>query len=259
MIYPGYMLNPGDMFQVEPDSVMTATGAMKTRPGDTRKRAIRTVKQVNEARKAKKAAKAELAEPKLEELDKTPEPTTEEVKKDLKSLMADVEHQIAETVKAKSKQELRALRRQVRKTMALGKGAKVTHVTVLESQLSALKSQVTKSTTPSPNTQDPTAGLQLSRDEEAKFLKAFERLKEQADYDRQWNRFDPTKPYITPWRPKNYMPAFAFIPRYLEVNQNICAAVYLRHPVARPGLAEVPTPFAYETGQLAFNWYLRRR
>lgn len=70
---------------------------------------------------------------------------------------------------------------------------------------------------------------------------------------------DESKPYATPWRPRPYMSAFAFIPRYLEVNHNICAAVYLRHPVARPGLAEVPTPFDAGTLQLAFNWYLRRR
>ena len=30
-------------------------------------------------------------------------------------------------------------------------------------------------------------------------------------------------------------------------------------PVARPGLAEVPTPFGETTNQLAFTWYLRRR
>ena len=75
----------------------------------------------------------------------------------------------------------------------------------------------------------------------------------------QQNPVDVRKPYATPWQPREYMSAFAFIPRYLEVNQNICAAVYLRHPVTRPGRAEVPTPFHQETGQLAFNWYLRWR
>jgi len=73
------------------------------------------------------------------------------------------------------------------------------------------------------------------------------------------NPSDTTKPYATPWRPRPYMSAFAFVPRYLEVNHKICSAVYLRHPVARPGLSEVPTPFSAETQQLAFNWYLRRR
>lgn len=68
-----------------------------------------------------------------------------------------------------------------------------------------------------------------------------------------------SKTYPLPWRPKPFMSAFAFIPRYLEVRQNICAGVYLRHPVARPGLSEVPSPFPMETMQLAYNWYLRRR
>ncbi|KAI8654896.1 S4 domain-containing protein [Fusarium keratoplasticum] len=72
------------------------------------------------------------------------------------------------------------------------------------------------------------------------------------------NPIDDSKPYATPWRPRPYMSAFAFIPRYLEVNPNICAAVYLRHPVARKGMAEVPTPFSYLTSQLAHNWYLGR-
>ncbi|PFH55614.1 hypothetical protein XA68_17946 [Ophiocordyceps unilateralis] len=72
------------------------------------------------------------------------------------------------------------------------------------------------------------------------------------------NLVDDKKPYATPWRPRPYMSAFAFIPRYLEVNPYVCAAVYLRHPVARKGLAEVPTPFSYLTSQLAHNWYLGR-
>ncbi|KMU86545.1 hypothetical protein CIHG_04334 [Coccidioides immitis H538.4] len=73
------------------------------------------------------------------------------------------------------------------------------------------------------------------------------------------NPIDSTKPYATPWRPRDYMSAFAFIPRYLEVNHKICAAVYVRHPVARPGMAEVPTPFNETIGGAAFAWYLRRR
>jgi hypothetical protein len=67
------------------------------------------------------------------------------------------------------------------------------------------------------------------------------------------------KAYLTPWLPRNWMAAFAFIPRYLEVNQNVCSAVYLRHPVARPGIAEVPSPYGPEMGLLAYQWYLRRR
>lgn len=76
--------------------------------------------------------------------------------------------------------------------------------------------------------------------------------------EQEENPIDESKPYKTPWEPRPFMSAFAFIPRYLEVNPNICAAVYLRHPVARKGMAEVPTPFSYLTNQLAHNWYLAR-
>ncbi|KAG6007910.1 hypothetical protein E4U21_005388 [Claviceps maximensis] len=91
---------------------------------------------------------------------------------------------------------------------------------------------------------------QLSREE----MRNLARL---LTYDEE-NPVDDTKPYATPWRPRPFMSAFAFVPRYLEVNPNICAAVYLRHPVARKGMGEVPTPFNYLTSQLAHNWYLER-
>ncbi|KAL7933745.1 putative 30S ribosomal subunit S4 [Trichoderma chlorosporum] len=92
--------------------------------------------------------------------------------------------------------------------------------------------------------------VQLSKDEMRKLARLLQ-------YDEE-NPIDDSKPYATPWRPRPYMSAFAFIPRYLEVNPNICAAVYLRHPVARKGTAEVPTPFSYLTSQLTHNWYLER-
>ncbi|OAX78604.1 hypothetical protein ACJ72_07087 [Emergomyces africanus] len=81
----------------------------------------------------------------------------------------------------------------------------------------------------------------------------------QALYQMHENPIDSLKPYATPWRPRDYMSAFAFIPRYLEVNQNICAAVYLRHPVAKPGRSEVPSPYPDAVNGAAFVWYLRRR
>lgn len=65
-------------------------------------------------------------------------------------------------------------------------------------------------------------------------------------------------PYATPWQPRAWMKPWVFIPRYLEVNHKICAAVYLRHPVARKGQAEVPTPFHYFSNQLAHAWYVTK-
>ncbi|KAK6525699.1 mitochondrial 37S ribosomal protein nam9 [Arthrobotrys megalospora] len=77
-----------------------------------------------------------------------------------------------------------------------------------------------------------------------------------------WRTYLPKHPrwkIYDEWKPKRFMNLFAFVPRYLEVNHHICHAVYLRHPVARAGSAEVPNPFNHDTMQLAYNWYLRRR
>ncbi|OLL21668.1 37S ribosomal protein S4-like, mitochondrial [Neolecta irregularis DAH-3] len=56
-----------------------------------------------------------------------------------------------------------------------------------------------------------------------------------------------------------YLSAFAFIPTYLEVSHDVCAAVYLRHPVARPGETEVPSPYPPHLHALAYNYYIRKR
>jgi hypothetical protein len=81
--------------------------------------------------------------------------------------------------------------------------------------------------------------------QQGKETKEYNKSKELSSGHNWWddpNRdkiFDPLKPYRTPWRPRYYLSAFAFIPKYLEVNHNIGHAVYLRDPVARPGQSEV--------------------
>ena len=90
----------------------------------------------------------------------------------------------------------------------------------------------------------------VNPEDKALLIKALREIRE--------NPIDASKPYATPWRPRPFMPAFAFVPRFLEVNHKICSAVYLRHPVARPGLAEVPSPFPSTVMGLSYNWYLRR-
>lgn len=59
--------------------------------------------------------------------------------------------------------------------------------------------------------------------------------------------------------PKPFMSAFAFIPSYLEVSYETCSAIYLRHPVARPGTVEVPSPLPASVHALAANLYSRGR
>ncbi|KAF1838956.1 alpha-L RNA-binding motif-containing protein [Decorospora gaudefroyi] len=261
MVYPAYALNPGDMFQVEPASVMFATGAPKTRSSSARRvtkakaaeRAAAREESGGQTPKQPKPSDAAVAQSTREE------PTPAELKKHLQDLMADVDGVLAEDVKAKDKQKFRAFRQSVKKAISLWRTANPESVSTLDTQFDFLKTQIAERAAAS-LPRETAAPEPLMSDEDQKRLRdAFEKLKLETEHTSAWNRRNPRAPYATPWRPRDYMSAFAFIPRYLEVNQNICAAVYLRHPVARQGLAEVPTPFPIETGQLAFNWYLRNR
>ncbi|EEB05865.1 mitochondrial 37S ribosomal protein NAM9 [Schizosaccharomyces japonicus yFS275] len=59
--------------------------------------------------------------------------------------------------------------------------------------------------------------------------------------------------------PKPFMCVFAFIPSYLEVCFRTCSFVYVRHPIARANMSEVPSPFPERFHALAYNYYIRFR
>ncbi|KAH7385219.1 hypothetical protein DE146DRAFT_194085 [Phaeosphaeria sp. MPI-PUGE-AT-0046c] len=255
MQFPGYQLNPGDMFQVEPSSVMFATGAQKTRSGLAR----RITKEKAAARAQEREKNPVRPPPNTLATESTrDEPSPTELRKHLQTMMEQVDDVLAEDVKAKDKQKFRAFRQTVKKAIGLWRLANPETISTLDAQFDFLKTQISERSAAPREAAASTEPL-ISAEDQAKLRSAFEKLRLESEHTSAWNSRNPTAPYQTPWRPRDYMSAFAFIPRYLEVNQNICAAVYLRHPVARPGLAEVPTPFHIETGQLAFNWYLRRR
>lgn len=298
MTHPSYLLNPGDMFQVDPDMVMYATGRKKYKHVEQN-----TKKPKRAARDAEEPEQEPEEEPEVEATaegseEATPEDSAkpadtdkEQVAKQLKAL-ARMARRLLNTEKdgmsAKRKQHMRAFLKEAREVSSkLGRddGQEAVTTDVVDTINSMLKElvlkdpkaadrakasgafsteEVTEAATGAvadkpaqPSSSGPQFDLlkpvrfELS-DEEAEGLK--KKLQKYAD-----NPVDNSKPYLTPWQPRRYMSPFAFIPRYLEVNQNICAAVYLRHPVARQGSAEVPSPFPPTVMQLAFNWYLRRR
>jgi ribosomal protein S4 len=307
MKHPSYLLNPGDLFQVDPERVMFATGAPKNK---TERREGRLAKRATaDAQKLVETAPGEAAD----DSQRTPNEGTstaadkvkeeQDLRETLKSLLAQAKAVLSrdkDVLPAKHKQEIRGFQRAVRSVLSRSTASSVL-TDNLETQFSELISLLrvkrasssngqaagsrpseSSSTTSSSSSSEPTslaapqsgsvrdelkeafqkaaqgsAGLdeeavaELSESELAVLRRALEQLRD--------NPIDSSKPYATPWRPREYMSAFAFIPRYLEVNQNICAAVYLRHPVARPGVSEVPTPFPESVGTAAFAWYLRRR
>ncbi|GAB7354606.1 hypothetical protein MBLNU459_g5045t1 [Dothideomycetes sp. NU459] len=301
MIYPGYLLNPGDMFSVEPERVLYATGARKfnkhspeTLQGRSRTEEAELEQVVDDDAEdlldgADEAGEASTA--KADKISDTSDTTrsetaAEDPKVALKSLMARAKSIMADSkdhISGKRKQELRDFSRSVKKTLSQIRGTKVGASTplnetidALEETLKSISSKVPSSTpqTPtepeaelssslsspsSPSTTPSNPQAQDAGKEDAYRTRKDAELLHAALVRAQENPVDARKPYATPWRPREFMSAFAFIPRYLEVNQKICSAIYLRHPVARPGLAEVPTPFSGETMALAFNWYLRRR
>lgn len=64
-----------------------------------------------------------------------------------------------------------------------------------------------------------------------------------------------------PFHLPDFATPFIFIPAYLEVSFPTCSAVYLRHPTARPGYSEIPTPYEAdgEVVRLAWEWYAKVR
>lgn len=64
-----------------------------------------------------------------------------------------------------------------------------------------------------------------------------------------------------PFHLPEYATPFIFIPAYLEVSFPACSTIYLRHPTARPGYSEIPTPYDAdgEVVRLAWEWYAKVR
>ncbi|KAG4025648.1 hypothetical protein MFRU_053g00170 [Monilinia fructicola] len=266
MPYPGYLLNPGDMFQVDIERVLFATGAPKTKDqiksGRGLRRSLRAMndqKAKNAAAKKEKEAAAAAAIEGGEAT--TPVETPESKEKDQKDQLRMEFRTLQEhadvlltdsknSPSGKRKTALRKLKREIRAVLSQFNRKSIADLT---STLNSYTTKLAQSEDLETLAQEAPAVINAedTPDYQKKLKLAIQRARE--------NPIDESKPYMTPWQPRPYMSAFAFIPRYLEVNQKICSAVYLRHPVARPGLSEVPSPFPMEVLQLAHNWYLRRR
>lgn len=59
------------------------------------------------------------------------------------------------------------------------------------------------------------------------------------------------------FRLPDYAAPWIFIPAYLEASFATCSAIYVRHPMAREGYSELPTPYDAdgEVVRLAWEWY----
>ena len=308
MIYTGYLLNPGDMYQVDRDLVLLAVGAPKPTPQkqDLDKQAKEEEERQESSKPMPQAVKkepeeisesvedADAAETMVvdaretaaeEAVEEEPEDEARARQKEaLKSLSSQIKIIMDAKIPldAKRKQGYRAVNKELRSMLsryqrleASEVDSKITEWTTQLASFLPADLKVRKKIERTSAKQDKTPEAQDAKARNAKAkpteeipeepLRALVSLEEstkalqQTIHQIQYNPKDLSKIYVTPWRPRPFMAPFAFIPRYLEVNHNICAAVYLRHPVARKGLSEVPSPFGPTEMQLAHSWYLRRR
>lgn len=248
------------MYQVEPERVLFATGARKDKKERRIGRKLRQKckKAEDEAEEVTNPPKASGSDEAIAE--RTPkEPPNPKVT--LQTLLDRAKGALADTIDlpAKRKRELRAFRQTVQRTLSRPTALSDS----LEAQWLELSQRLNISPTPPPADVKPITGRPPPKaefpEDSTQLTRANWKLLQDALAEARDNPIDALKPYATPWRPRPFMSAFAFIPRYLEVHHKICSAIYLRHPVARPGLGEVPTPYNNEVNGLAFNWYLRRR
>ncbi|KAF8901145.1 hypothetical protein CPB84DRAFT_1777805 [Gymnopilus junonius] len=65
----------------------------------------------------------------------------------------------------------------------------------------------------------------------------------------------------SPFHLPQYASPWLFIPAYIEVSFKTCSAIYVRHPTARPGYSEIPTPYDADGAVIryAWEWYVHRR
>ncbi|KAH8925240.1 alpha-L RNA-binding motif-containing protein [Atractiella rhizophila] len=57
-----------------------------------------------------------------------------------------------------------------------------------------------------------------------------------------------------PFRLPEFASPFLFVPPYLQVSFTTCSAVYFRHPTAKPGWSEIPTPYEADGLTLRMCW-----
>jgi hypothetical protein len=301
MKYGSYLLNPGDLFQVDPDKVMYASGKDKNMVEfEARARLNREIGRLRDQAMAEgrefdesaAVAPTTAADDALSDLAELPEEDrAKEQRTRLSALIRSAKNLISADrgLSANRKKELRSFMARckvVLKDEGKKKGDNKSSPSQLVKILASLSNFKVDETSQKvvPKTAEDQEAAAAAKDQEAAAAAKDEGAtgteKEGEDHnliltsretyrlaqiiraqelEDEENPVDPSKPYATPWEPRKWLRPFAFIPRYLEVNQSICAAVYFRHPVARKGLAEVPTPFPYDVGQLAYAWYLRRR
>lgn len=95
-----------------------------------------------------------------------------------------------------------------------------------------------------------------------RFLKPQELPDKEYEDINGYNKIENPNPnQDTPFFLPHYAAPHLFIPAYIEPSFSTCSAIYLRHPTARPGYSEIPTPYDADGAvvRYAWEWYVKRR
>lgn len=89
-----------------------------------------------------------------------------------------------------------------------------------------------------------------------------ENVEENANEDNEKNHKIDTHAIdkVLPFNLPPYAAPHIFIPPYIEPSFATCSFVYVRHPTARPGYSEIPTPYAADGDVMRYarEWYIGR-
>jgi hypothetical protein len=121
MRYPGYLLNPGDMFQVEMDRVLYAMGQEKVRNKKITEEDQSSSTPEEDPSGETSAEATDASAVSAEAVDSqtpTPEQDPKEALKELRAEVKDILEQPQQSLSGKQKQSLRALSQAVRKLLS---------------------------------------------------------------------------------------------------------------------------------------------
>ncbi|CAI4214872.1 unnamed protein product [Parascedosporium putredinis] len=212
MRYGSYQLNPGDMFEVDPDKVMFAAGKDKNQAS-----LEAAVKRVQ----AKEAAKAVAEEEAVVELKEGVDAAAAEGEA-VEKAEAQAEKETAAAQEAEELDLSEFPMRNEKPSSAAGKKALgqkedlssddlmeklASHLSRFKLDDSAVTAVAGKGDSKNAAPEAASADSVLSETDQGKLLKIL-RANEEDDE----NPVDPSKPYATPWQPRKFLEPFAFIP-----------------------------------------------
>ena len=222
---------------------MWATGAPKLPSNAAKSEGKEETSEETSEEKESTPVEQEAEEEEDMDVDRDPREVLKDLRAKAKSILATSKQDIG----AKRKQDLRAFSKSIKKLLSKTSSNTVltdsleAQFVEIQNQLNIRRSNQTAGTTSLPSGND--SSTEGSSEDTPKQPPKEEIVLNDAEYNElyaalrsmQENPIDESKPYATPWMPRPYMSAFAFVPRFLEVNHNICGCSLFETSCSKAG------------------------